>query len=65
MERMLGMTEVSERTGIPLDTLYTMKNRGKLPPPDQVVGGGRTRLWTEATIDAWNEARPRRGGRSE
>ena len=51
----LSLTEVAARLGITTGALA----RYKLPPADVTVG--RTRGWSEETIDAWNAARPGRG----
>ena len=54
-ERYLSLTEVAPRLGITTGALAGYK----LPEPDVMMG--RTRGWSEATIDAWNAARPGRG----
>jgi len=59
-ERMLGVGDIAVHIGLKLDTLYTMSNRGELPPPDQFVGLGRTPIWEQKTIDEWNEKRSKR-----
>lgn len=56
-DEILGMAEIADRTGINVDTLYVMKSRGQLPPPDGTVGAGRTLWWKASTIDAWNRSR--------
>ena len=53
--RYLSLTEVAERLNITKGALA----RYKLPEPDVYVG--RTRGWTEQTIDEWNAARPGQG----
>jgi predicted DNA-binding transcriptional regulator AlpA len=55
--KLYGVTELAERVGITLDYAYALSNRGKLPRPDQTVGGGRTKLWYAETIDRWDENR--------
>lgn len=55
----LSTAEFAERVGVKPDTLY----RYKLPQPDALIG--TTRGWLPATIDAWNEARPGRGARTD
>ena len=55
--RMLGVQEIAERTGLTVGTVQVYSSLGKLPPPDQTVNGGRTKLWTTATIDRWNQTR--------
>ncbi|MBM6699222.1 hypothetical protein H7U32_02535 [Bifidobacterium pullorum subsp. saeculare] len=54
-ERYLSLTEFAARLGISTGALAGYK----LPEPDVMVG--RARGWSEATIDAWNAARPGRG----
>ena len=58
--RMLGVQEIAERTGLAVGTVQVYSSKGKLPPPDQTVNGGRTKLWTIATIDRWNHTRAKR-----
>ena len=53
--RYLSMTQVAERLGVTLGAL----SHYRLPAPDVYVG--RTRGWSEKTIDEWNAARPGRG----
>ncbi|MBH9978532.1 hypothetical protein H3S87_02465 [Bifidobacterium sp. W8108] len=53
--RYLSMTEAARRLGITTGALAGYK----LPEPDVLVG--RTRGWSEETIDNWNAARPGRG----
>lgn len=53
--RYLSMTQVAERLGVTLGAL----SHYRLPAPDVYVG--RTRGWSERTIDKWNAARPGRG----
>lgn len=59
MIRYLSRAELAERIGVKPDTL----SRYKLPEPDAMIGD--TRGWTEATVDAWNAARPGRGSRGD
>ena len=54
---LLGVGEVAERIGRTKGTVYVMKSKGKLPPPDLVVNGGATNLWLDSTIDEWNDNR--------
>ncbi|QWT28923.1 transcriptional regulator [Microbacterium phage vB_MoxS-R1] len=58
MERYLSRAEFAERIGVLTGTL----SRYKLPEPDAMIGS--TRGWTAETIDTWNAARPRKGGRA-
>lgn len=58
MRRYLSRAELAERIGVKPDTL----SRYKLPEPDAMIGN--TRGWTEATVDAWNKARPGRGAQA-
>lgn len=53
--RYLSYGDVAERLGITTGALGS----ANLPEPDATIG--RTRGWTEATIDAWAAARPGRG----
>ncbi|MCI1984812.1 MAG: hypothetical protein LKJ47_08640 [Bifidobacteriaceae bacterium] len=53
----LSFTEVAERLGITKGGLGNYK----LPTPDALIG--KTRGWLPETIDQWNAARPRHGGR--
>lgn len=57
MKRYLSLTEVAQRLGVTKGALA----RYKLPEPDVLVGS--IRGWSEQTIDDWNAARPRHGGR--
>lgn len=45
-----GVESVSERTGIPVKTLYNLKWRGEGPPVYKV---GRRLLFIPAEVDAW------------
>ena len=53
----LGVKQVAERLGVTPGGLLNLR----LPEPDVRIG--RTRGWSEETIDAWNAARPGHGGR--
>lgn len=58
----LSRSEFAERIGVKMDTL----SRYKLPDPDVVIGASGKRAtagWLTETVDAWNAARPGRGGR--
>ena len=59
-DRMLGVYEIAKRTGLAVGTVQVYSSLGKLPPPDQTVNQGRTKLWTTATIDRWNHTRGKR-----
>ena len=56
----LGRAEVAQRIGVKPSTL----SRYKLPEPDAYTGSGSraVRGWLPETIDAWNAARPGKGG---
>lgn len=56
-ERFLSLTEVAHRLGVTTGGLLNLR----LPEPDALIG--RTRGWKSETIDQWNAARPRHGGR--
>lgn len=53
--RYLSYSEVAERLGITTGGL----GRARLPEPDALIG--KTRGWTEETIDTWAKNRPGRG----
>ena len=55
MRTYLSFTQVAQRLGITTGALGGLH----LPNPDVQIG--RTRGWSEKTIDAWNAARPGRG----
>lgn len=69
-KRYLNLAQFEERIGMARGGL----SKFKLPTPDAVTGPvnddgtlprGTTRGWTEETIDAWNDARPGRGARTD
>lgn len=51
----LSLTQVAQRLGVATAAVANYR----LPEPDVMVG--RTRGWTEETIDEWNAQRPGRG----
>lgn len=51
----LSVTQVAQKLGI---TTAAVSNY-KLPEPDVMIG--KTRGWSETTIDQWNTNRPGRG----
>ena len=58
----LSRSEFVERIGVKMDTLA----RYKLPDPDAIIGASGKRAtsgWLLETVDAWNAARPGKGGR--
>ena len=58
----LSRSEFVERIGVKMDTL----DRYKLPGPDAIIGASGKRAtsgWLLETVDAWNAARPGKGGR--
>ena len=58
----LSRSEFAERIGVKMDSL----SRYKLPDPDVVIGVSGKRVtagWLPETVDAWNSARPGKGGR--
>jgi predicted DNA-binding transcriptional regulator AlpA len=57
LERFLSYSEVADLLGITKGGLGNLK----LPEPDAMVG--RARGWRSETIEAWNAARPGKGGR--
>ena len=52
---LLGVGELADRIGLKRTTVYVMSSRGQLPEPDQLVNGGRTKLWKPETIDQWRK----------
>jgi hypothetical protein len=45
------MREFAARYGIPIATVHGWSARGKLPPPDEMVGN--TKRWKEETLQKW------------
>ncbi|MET0451952.1 MAG: hypothetical protein ABW137_08930 [Mycobacterium sp.] len=69
-QHFLSVGQFAERIGVTQSSM----GRYKLPRPDAITGPvnddgslprGTVRGWTEATIDAWNAARPGRGARTD
>jgi len=58
--RMLGVAEIADHIGLGRNTVQVMSARGQLPEPDQIVNGGRTKLWKESTINRWQKQRSRK-----
>lgn len=55
--RYLSRVEFGARIGVTKNTIDSYAGKGMLPPPDAVTG--TTAGWLPATIDAWQQARPR------
>lgn len=53
----LSFSEVAQLLGVPSGSLSGYK----LPEPDVWIG--RTRGWSQSTIEQWNASRPGHGGR--
>ena len=53
----MGVKQVAEHLGITQGGLLNLK----LPDPDVTIG--KTRGWSQQTIDKWNASRPGKGGR--
>jgi predicted DNA-binding transcriptional regulator AlpA len=51
MTEWLTNTDIAERTGLKIDTLYKYRKRNTLPEPDKYIG--RTPVWKQETIDNW------------
>ena len=60
MTEMLGVQEIAERTGLTVGTVQVYSSRGKLPPPDGYISGGRFKWWHASTIDEWDRTRTKR-----
>lgn len=56
---LIGIAGIAKLIGLTPGTVKVMRARGDLPEPDVVVDG-RTKLWWESTILAWDDARPKR-----
>lgn len=57
--RQLSTQDVAARLGVKPATVSGYRHRGYMPKPDGKLG--KTVWWWEATIDAWQAARPGRG----
>lgn len=55
MKRYLSLTEVAQLLGVSKSAISSYN----MPEPDVMVGHARG--WTRESIEAWNNARPRRG----
>ena len=65
LTRYLSLYDVAERIGVQPGTIRAYSKIGMLPEPDAYTGAGSraVRGWLPETIDAWNAARPGKGGR--
>ena len=65
--RYLSLSGLADRIGVRVGTIQRYSRDGRLPAPDVLVGDGprAVRGWSEATVDAWQEARPGRGARTD
>lgn len=52
----LTSADIAERLGVKIETVRQYKLRGDLPPPDDYVG--RSPVWKDETIQAWERERP-------
>jgi predicted DNA-binding transcriptional regulator AlpA len=55
IEGYLTSKDVADRLGVRVATVHEYRARGTLPPPDEYVG--RSPVWKEATIHAWEQGR--------
>jgi predicted DNA-binding transcriptional regulator AlpA len=62
--RKLTVPEAAERAGCKPSTWRAYVNRGHAPRPDGRYDL-RTPWWWESTVDAWKDARPGRGARTD
>ena len=49
----MGITEIAERLDTTREDVAMKHHRGKLPPHDDTINGGRTKIWHQETIEAW------------
>lgn len=52
----LTSADIADRLGVKVSTVRQYKLRGDLPPPDETIG--RSPVWREETIAAWERSRP-------
>ena len=56
LKDMLTLQDFADDLGVEYHTLVVYKTKGKLPPPDAVVG--RSPLWARATVTKYKASRP-------
>ena len=55
MKDWLTTTDIAQRAGLKIDTIYNYRSRNTLPEPDHLIG--RTPVWKQETIDEWIQLR--------
>lgn len=57
----LGVSAISEKTGLTVNTIKSYVFRGAFPAPDAIIHSptGQIRGWEEKTIDRWIRERKR------
>jgi len=55
MGDLMGIKEIADTLGKTTEQVSMMHHRGKLPPHDDEINGGRTKIWDKATIEQWIE----------
>ena len=53
MGQLMGIREIADRLGKTRKSVASLHHRGKLPPHDDTIGGGRTKVWNKDTIEEW------------
>lgn len=61
---LISLRQMAERAEISPGTMRKYRSQGRLPPPDDTSVPGRPR-WRASTFDAWMQARPGRGARTD
>ena len=52
---LMGIQEIADRLDTTREDVYMKHHRGKLPPHDETINGGRTKIWNKDTIERWIE----------
>jgi predicted site-specific integrase-resolvase len=55
MTDLVGLTQIAERLAVPRNTVDSWRHRGKLPPPDLMIG--KRSFWHWGTIAKWKPPR--------